>query len=454
MLCLSLVLEMHHPLPGPADAIGQDWSAAALESYWPVLKALSRFAQEDTGASVTLAVSPSWMALASDFSATGDVLNELNRQASRGQVAESLRSFLKDQWEGDAIALIRQLNASGAVDVITTTSSHTWLPSVMSDPVVARAQVRLAASDHSARVGVFPSGIWLPFLAYSPSLESTIAEVGLRFFAVPADAFLRGTVLPPDQLYAPMVTPPGAAVFGVSPTPTRQVVDPIIGYGRDPMYHESDQVDGLARDHAQHFLTSWRTFALSGLAGLKEKPEPISIAALAASDLGHAWPQGRGGDWLEHVLKSLSTLPGTSAKALGHYLDRHPTGIMGRPGPTAGGLLASRPGGFDLFDRCRAAADLLTYALENQRGFKQLERRTVAHMTRSLLRAQQVDWSLPPGHGIDAETGIRRAMSHLDQFYELAGLLLAGRPDRYLLDRLDKGPAYLPEIDLNLLVGG
>jgi predicted glycosyl hydrolase (DUF1957 family) len=75
-------------------------------------------------------------------------------------------------------------------------------------------------------------------------------------------------------------------------------------------------------------------------------------------------------------------------------------------------------------------------------------------MTRSLLRAQQIDWSLPPGYGVDAATGIRRAMSHLDQFYELAGLLLSGRPDRRLIERLERGPAYLPEIDLDLLVNG
>jgi predicted glycosyl hydrolase (DUF1957 family) len=82
-----------------------------------------------------------------------------------------------------------------------------------------------------------------------------------------------------------------------------------------------------------------------------------------------------------------------------------------------------------------------------------LDRRCVAHMTRSLLRAQQVDWALPRGHGIDADTGLQRAWAHLDCFYELAGLLMAGRPDRRLLNDLDRGPVYLPEIDLELLTG-
>ena len=126
---------------------------------------------------------------------------------------------------------------------------------------------------------------------------------------------------------------------------------------------------------------------------------------------------------------------------------------VGRPGPSAGGILSARPGGSDLFDRCRAAADLLTFALERRRGFGLLENRCVAHMTRSLLRAQQVDWSLPAGAGVDARTGLQRALAHLDRFYGVAGGLMSGRPDRRLLDELDRGPGYLPEIDLELLAG-
>jgi predicted glycosyl hydrolase (DUF1957 family) len=72
-------------------------------------------------------------------------------------------------------------------------------------------------------------------------------------------------------------------------------------------------------------------------------------------------------------------------------------------------------------------------------------------MIRSLLQAQQVDWSLPPGRGITAETGLTRAQAHLDRFYAIAGSLMAGRPDRRLLDECERESAYLPEIDLDFL---
>jgi 1,4-alpha-glucan branching enzyme len=340
------------------------------------------------------------------------------------------------------------------VDIIPTTSSHAWLPSVAHEPVVARAQVRLAAADCARRLGMRPSGIWLPFLGYLPGLESTMAESGLRCFGVHADSFLRGTILPPDQLLGPLVTPPGVAAFGVDPAPTKQVLDPVGGYGRDPRHRDPAQANRIAADHADHFLKSWVALALGGLGHRDRNSAPISVAALAAHDLGQAWPPGVGGEWLEAVLERMASLAGTVALSLGHYLDRYPIGPVGRPGPSAGGFLAARPHGSDLFDRCRAAADLLIFALEHRRGFNTLERQTVAHMIRSLLRAQQVDWSLPPGHGVTPEAGLARTRAHLQQFYELAGLLLAGRPDRLRLDQLDRGPAYLPEIGLELLVSG
>jgi 1,4-alpha-glucan branching enzyme len=451
MLCLALVLELHHPLPGPGDAAGFDWAAAALDSYWPLLEAVLRFAEEQTGASLTLAVSPSWMALASDPAARAAVLTELQRRAFENRVDSRLARLILDRWDGDAVALVRHLGESGAVELIPMTSSHAWLPSVAQDPVVARAQIRLAAADHALRLGRRSAGIWLPFLGYLPGLESILGEAGLRFFGVGGSEFLRGTILPPEQLLEPMVTPPGVAVFGVSSAPSAQVVNPDTGYGRDPRYRDPSQVEQAAADHADHFLRRWREPVQKGQEDRESVTGLVSVAALAAHDLAQAWPLGRGGRWLAQVLKRLARQRGFSAVSLSSYLGHRPTGIVGRPGPSAGGILAARPGGSDVYDRCRAASELLTFALEHRHGFSPIERRGVAHMTRSLLRAQQVDWSLPPGHGVDAATGLARARAHLERFYLVAGSLLAGRLDQALLADLDRGPAYLPEIDLDLL---
>ena len=98
MVCLALVLELHHPLPGPGDAVGAGWASMAIDCDWPVLRALSRFAETRTGAVLTLAVSPSWMALAADPSARSRLLTELNGRGPGAVGQSSLRPFLVDRW--------------------------------------------------------------------------------------------------------------------------------------------------------------------------------------------------------------------------------------------------------------------------------------------------------------------------------------------------------------------
>jgi 1,4-alpha-glucan branching enzyme len=454
MPCLALVLELHHPLPDAGAAVGTDWSWAAIETYWPILRALHRFAEDPGQTSVTLAVSPSWMALADDPAAQARVRVELETRLNDGAVDPSLHRFVTGTCESDALRLLRRWNAAGTVDVIPTTASHTWLPSVALDPIVARAQFGLAAADCAKRLEARPTGVWLPFLGYAPGLESAMAESGLRFFGVGADVFVRGTVLPPGRTSGPLVTPPGVAAFGVEPSPTAQAFDPQTGYGRDPRYADPAKAVRAAFEHSRHFVDLWRDQAFAAPTSEGAPTEPIRVVAFSAHDLARSWPSGGAGEWLAQILERLKAVEGASATSLDRYLARNPIGPLGRPGTSPGGMLAARPADSDLFDRCRTAADLLTFVLEQRATLRPLERRTTAWMVRSLLRAQQVDWEVPFGRGVGPDVGLERAKRHLALFHELAGGLMSGKPDPRRLDQLDRGPAYLPEIDLNVLAGG
>jgi 1,4-alpha-glucan branching enzyme len=454
MPCLALVLELHHPLSDAGAAVGADWACASVETYWPILRALHRFAETPGGSSLTLAVSPSWMALAADPTAQARVRVELEERAKVDAVDPSLHRFITTTCEGDALRLLRCWNAAGAIDVIPTSASHTWLPSVAQDPLVARAQIGLAAADCAQRLEARPTGVWLPFLGYAPGLETAMAASGLRFFGVAADVFVRGTVLPPGRTSGPLITPPGVAAFGVEPSPTSQAFDPQTGYGRDPRYGDPAKAVRAAFEHSKHFVDAWRDQSFSAPTGEDAPIEPIRVVAFSAHDLARGWPSGGAGEWLSQVLERLKTVEGAAASSLDRYLARNPVGPLGRPGVSPGGMLAARPADSDLFDRCRNAADLLTFILEQRRTFRPLERRTTAWMVRCLLRAQQVDWSLPFGRGVGPDVGLERARRHLALFHELAGGLMAGRPDARRLDQLERGPAYLPEIDLAIPAGG
>src|SRR5262249_39137773 len=148
----------------------------------------------------------------------------------------ALRQGVVDRSESDPLLALRRLSQSAAIELIPTTASHTWLPAVVDEPVVARAQVGLAAADHALKFGRPAQGIGLPFLAYRPDLERTLARFGLRYFGVDAHSFRRGTVRPPSDIFGPLVSPPGVAAFGVSPEPTVFVVDPDRRYARDLRY--------------------------------------------------------------------------------------------------------------------------------------------------------------------------------------------------------------------------
>lgn len=442
MPCLALVLELHHPLPAPGRIAGPEWARAAAEVFWPLLRALDAFADRAGDASVTLAVSPSWAALAADPAARRLVRRELEKAPRRPQDERPLLRFFAEAG-GDALAPIRRWSASGAVDAIPTTATHTWLPSVATDPTIAGAQVGLAAADHAARFEARPSGVWLPFLAYAPGLEAAMAAHRLRFFGVSADAFLRGTVLPPARTLAPMVTPAGVAAYGVSPPPG-PAIDPHAGYGLDPRYADPKQAPRAAFDHAQHFFDRWAEAASAPPPDAEPPAEAVSIVAFSAHDLARAWPHGGADLWLSQLLERLAGAGAVRASSLDRHLARNPVGVLGRPAASAGGLLAARPAGSDLFDRCRAAADLLAFALERRSTFSAPERESVAGMLRTLLRAQQVDWSYPARDGVDPDEGLRRASAHLACFHGHAAALMSGRPRR---PRRGAGPAFLPGLD-------
>jgi len=457
---LSLVVELHHPLPAPGEGVDRTWGVAACETYWPVLRAVTGLADSGLAEVLTLAVSSSWTALAAEPRAQELAAAELDkrvaeaaRQVDAGVWLEhwqGLRLFATERWGSDLLAPLRRAHEAGTIEVITTTASHAWLPGVADVPVLASAQVGLAAADHHLRFGGRAAGLWLPHLAYLPGLERTMARSGVRYFGVDAEAFRRGTVRPPCDVFGPLITRPGVAAFGVDPGPTLHLTDSARRYCHDPRYGHPALGAAAVVDHVAHFLDSWRNL-------VQHAPRPreapaISVAAVSAHELGGSWRLGA--EWLEQMLRRLGDGDPWSATTPGRYLDRYPEGPVGRPGPSAGGILSVRPAGSNLIDRCRIAAETLADAVERRGELFATDRRAVAQMVRALLAAQSLDWHLPPGLGLGPEQGLARAQQWLAQFGELAGLLAAGRIDHARLATHEAGPAYLPDIDLDPLAEG
>jgi 1,4-alpha-glucan branching enzyme len=456
---LGLTIELHHPSPRPGLAPGRDWGLAAATTYWPILRAFVNLADQGAAEVATVAVSASWLALASDPVARSSARAELDRLATKtgdslGDQADelrdywdSLRQFVVDRHGDDPLDALRRAGESGAIEIVPTTSSYTWIPTFATDRLTAKALVAPAVAEHERILGLPADGLWLPHHAYLPDFDRLIAESNCRYFGVDSHAFRRGTVRPPVDLLGPLITSCGVAAFGIDPEPTRALVHPQAGYAQDLRYLNITSGSIAVGEHADRFVDSWIAHAERSAAGRSFDQPPFSLVAIAARDLGENWTLG--GDFLEAVLKRFSRFnpDGWISTTPGRYLDRFPRGPLGRPGPSAGGGLAIHPGGGDIADRCHEAALILEIAIANLAVDDRRARMIVAEMTRSLLAATALDWNTAPHAKIEPREGLERSQEHLDRFAELAAKLASGRLDQASTVPVDPHADYLASLD-------
>ncbi len=458
---LGLVIELHHPLPRPGRAPGRDWGLAAATTYWPILRALVALADQGAAEVAAVAVGASWLALASDPAARSLARAELDRLATkagddrsddRRDYWDSLRQFVVDRHGDDPLDAIRRAGESGAIEIVPSASSYTWIPTFATDRLTAKSFVAPAISEHERILGLPADGFWLPHHAYLPDFERLIAESRCRYFGVDAHAFRRGTVRPPVDLLGPLIAACGVAAFGIDPQPTRALVDPVNRYSLDPRYFNIASGAIAVSEHADRFVDSWIDHAERSAAGRSFDQPPFSVATIAARDLGENWTLG--GDFLEAVLKRFarSSPDGWIATTPGRYLDRFPKGPLGRPGPSSGGGLAIHPGGSDLADRCHEASLILEVALMNLAVDDRIAGNIVAAMTRSLLAATALDWNTAPHAKIEPREGLERAQEHLDRFAELAARLASGRFDHASTSEVDPHADFLVSLDPSSLL--
>jgi predicted glycosyl hydrolase (DUF1957 family) len=440
---LALVLELHHRLPAPGEPAGTDWALAAAELYWPLAQVLDGLADAGLTDALTLAVSPAWTALAADLDARCAVRTRLDAMAAGPDADadgrhDALRQFAVDRWGGDLLAPLRDAADRGAVRLVPLAASHAWLPSLAGIPTLARAQAGAAADDHAARFGAPAQGMWLPHAAYDPELDAPLGANRLRFTAVSAHDFVRGTARPPHGPFEILVTPTGVAVFAIDADPGRQLLS----------YRDPDAPPGSSRSvaRARAFANSWRA-SVADRARWSPAPReapPISLAALPIHALGRD-----GVAWLADLVPALADADAWPLTTPERHLDRHPEGPVGRPGTTAGGWLAARPVGADLLDRVRDAACTLADALAWPAAATPLGRRALDQALREVLLAAALDWDLPAS--LDPDAALARARLRLDRAAALLSRLAGGALDPAAVAAFETGPAYLPDLDLDRL---
>ena len=160
-----------------------------------------------------------------------------------------------------------------------------------------------------------------------------MGEAGLRFFGVGSDEFLRGTILPPAQIFAPHGHAAGRGRLRGESRARSPGCRPGNGLRPRPAIPSIPAAAGeAAADHARHFLTGWLGFASSGPREPERRwPGRSRVVHLAAHDLATHWPPGRGGRVARAGPRAdVGLMDELAPVSLGGYLDRNPAGCAGQ----------------------------------------------------------------------------------------------------------------------------
>jgi 1,4-alpha-glucan branching enzyme len=495
----ALVLHAHLPFvrhPENHRHLEEHWLFEAVtDCYLRLIELLRGAVARGSRFRLTLSLSPTLLSMFSDPLLAGrylDYLDRLGRLAE--QVSSDLRfdpahrflahfyarrldrlqGFYLEELRGDLIAAFAELEASGAVELMTTAATHGYLPLLRSRPMAVRAQLRVARDYFRDTFGHAPEGLWLPECGYYPSLEREIADAGYRYFVLDAHGLENASPRPCLGIYAPLSVGETVAAFGRDPESAREIWCPETGYPGHSLYREYHRDLGYEgnADLLADFLPPGVGAAPTGIkfhritgeqrskvpyepAAARRQAEhdakrfverrrrrlrsvsfisrpPILVAPYDAELFGHWWFEGP--DFLESLIRHLDETPDMRAVTLGEHIRFHGTAGDTRPMTSSWGEHGYngawlRPDTAWVYLQLHQAAGELQ---ELVRGRSQTEDpatrlRLLRQAARSLLLAQSSDWTFQMGQRAGSPYCESRLRSQLARFRFLTEALRGGR---------------------------
>ena len=476
---------------------GEEWlHEATLECYLPLIRSFRRLAAEIDGPlGVTINMTPILAEQIRDplmrehfreylagriGRARADVSRFARVETWRLPTAEfhlaryqAIRAFYEDEIGADPLRALRELEASGHIEIATSAATHGYLPLLLDDDAI-RFQVRTGVDSHIRNFGREPRSFWLPECAYRPGLEQYLEEAGIRVFFVEThlvtggkargkaaggmlgpypelDQFARRPALKTEDdgthqgtTFRPyLVGQSSVAVFARNEQTGKQVWSADHGYPGDAAYREFHKKDGESglhywrvtgpgvdlgekasynptvasertTEHAAHFveLLNRELYLYESSAG-----SPGAVVSAYDTELfGHWWLEGV--DWLEKAIRGLSADAGVRLTSAGDaVMANPPTETIELPEGSWGGGGDHRTWLNDetawtwpeIYGRQDRARRLLTVDTLPSR-----------QLARELLLLQSSDWQFLMTTGQAHDYAIQRFQSHARRFDALA----------------------------------
>lgn len=493
----SLILHAHLPFvryPEHPDLREEDDLYQAItEAYIPLTNVISNLHESGAAPRIALSVSPSLCeTLANPLRQSGytkyleNLLSfteqEIRRTESEApEFVSAARMYHEklnaawrlwnDTFKHNILRALSELQAAGALEIITSSATHAVLP-LVSTVEARRAQVEIAVANHRKHFNQAPRGIWLPGCAYEPGVETLLADAGIEYFVSDAHAILYGDPRPRYGIYAPVRCPNGVAVFARDPQSSQMVGSSVIGYPGDTTYREFRpdpnpeapseylrthlQADGERRSlglkyhritrrdvpladkkpydpeaagqqaavHAARFVSE-RIQQVARLRDSLDGRTPLIVSPHKAELFGHWWFEGV--QFLDSMFRELrKRRQEIVAITPGDYL-RSDASIQTQQ-PSSSSLSAE--GYFKVWlneDNAwmrphQQAAEIRMVRLANNYHEPPNEwaRRALNQAARELLLAQSSDWAFQIYQGTVPEYATRRFHSHIRRFHWLA----------------------------------
>jgi len=522
----SLVIALHGHLPflnHPEHEVflEEDWLFEAIsDCYLPILLMLDGWQKDGVRAQITMGLSPpllSMLALPNLRERTTRALDarlSLARRALQeypadspwlpalvGAVDESERVLAR--WEScgrDLARAFAEHHWAGRVELMTCNATHGLVP-VLLDEASVKAQVSEAVKTHERLLGFRPRGIWLPECGMHPWALDVLAKENLTF-TFSEDRAVRYAWPPPEHdVFRPIFSPEGVAVFPRDPGSAKEVWSAQEGYPGDFRYREfyrdlgyDAPAEWLDKVHKQgtgdRKNVGVKLHRITGRVGLDEKLpyDPLAAATAVAEHAAH-FARRRTEDALE-VEKAIGAPPcitaAFDAELFGHWWHEGPWfqnkflrtlaegQVEGRPCPrpvSAYQYLVDQPtqqvaypavsswgdgGAFEVWVNqkndwmwkrihdVRERLGAVARRYKDERGT--ILYRALQQATREVLLAQSSDWPFILTMGTQTGYATKRPVTHLARAHRLLAGLEQGFVDEADLLQMEERDAVFPDV--------
>ena len=504
------MLHAHLPFvrhPEWNDPLEELWLHEAVsECYLPLLRVIDGWRRDGIPYRLTLSLSPTLLAMLCDPLLMQRCRHHLERlvELARREVERTLlqpefqpvarhyldrfRMNLKDftmRWDEDLVGAFQRLAEEEGLELITCPATHPFLPLMMHQPEMVKAQVAVGRGEFTRLFGHSPRGLWLPECGWAPGLDTLLTAEGVGHTFLDAHALL-GAWPPSPHVHAPVRTPAGLTIFGRDPETSRQVWNAQTGYPGDPLYREFYRDIGHDLDHEHvgpmmrggvRLDTGIKYHRVTGPVGLASKepydPAAAELRALMHGDdfvahrvgqagrmadvldrpalivspydaelFGHWWYEGP--VFLDRVMRRMCE-PGSRVIPLTprEYLERHevmmeaepPFSSWGEGGYAEVWLNESTDWIYPLLDR--VGMRLVDQARRHRGPGEVRTRRALDQALRELMLAQASDWPFMIRMGGTAQYGRRRVEEHVAAAEQLVQSVEEGQVDERTLSGLE-----------------